>query len=958
MSESFALVFTDLVDSTRLQQTLGDEVMNRVWVQHDQAARDLIRSWRGREIGRSDGFLVLFATADDAVGFALAYQAALGQLEVPLQARAGVHYGPVELRRNSDEDVANGATPFEVDGLALPVAARVMGVAGAGQVLVTDSVLALLSGAMHRRMSQGHWRFKGVAEPMALWQVGTSATEFLPSPDDSKAYRVVQADGHWRPVRDIPSNVPAERDAFVGRRQALQALAQRFEEGARLVTLLGMGGIGKTRLALKYARDWLGEYPGGTWFCDLSAARSLDDVVDAVACGLGVPLLAHEPIRQMSRAIAGRGRCLVMLDNFEQVASHAEATIGTWLSEAPQACFLVTSRDLLGISGEVREPVAPLDSQEAVALLVERARAAKGSVDVDEAGVSAWAHLAQLLDGLPLAIELAAARVPAMSVKALTSAMTQRFRVLAGRATRGRHATLIGTLDWSWDLLSDVERDCAGQLSVFVGSFSMEAAEQVLDLSRHRDPPLVLDIVQALIDRSLLRVLPGERYGMLPTVLEYAAERLERTEAPQGSGSARHLAELRHGEFFAGFDERRCTAAGGVDADNLVAACRRAIARQDAATASATLVGSWTVLRLRGPFRMALDLADAVKRSCSDGAHSAMAHWVAGSALRLLREGSKALLEIRMGLEQASATGHRQAEALLLTELGDELAARGENAAAREALDRALMLSQSMQDDLLKCRALNSLGALSFATSRLVEARATYDSALEVAAGLGHTRWMGGIHGNLGALDLSMGDRARARQHLERALTLAMQEGDKRWEGAARCNLGLVLHEEGADEQAVPMLVAALELARQTGHRQLEWTVTCNLGLVEDALGHDEQAIQLHRRSVLLAEAIEDDRSLMLARTYLGWQLLRGGRSEEGHRELGRAAALLDRHEDVYALCLLQCARCEGALLAGDTEAARESLAAAARAAASSGLGETSEIGKAIARLRRLSSPC
>jgi class 3 adenylate cyclase len=290
MSDTFALLLTDIVDSTRLNDELGDAVMAPLWAAHDSAARELVRAWRGREIGRSDGFLLLFEQAADALGFALAYHRRLATLEVPLRSRVGLHVGPVTLRLNAQADQAQGATPFEVDGIALPVAARVMAAAAAGQTLLSAAAVQALGPGPQALLSHGHWRLKGVSEPVELFEVGDPGAPFAPPEDSAKAYRVVQVGGTWMPVRELPNSLPAERDSFVGRQDALQALARCFDDGTRLVTLLGIGGIGKTRLALRHARGWLGDYPGGAWFCDLSAARSVDGIVHAVAQGLEVPL--------------------------------------------------------------------------------------------------------------------------------------------------------------------------------------------------------------------------------------------------------------------------------------------------------------------------------------------------------------------------------------------------------------------------------------------------------------------------------------------------------------------------------------------------------------------------------------------------------------------------------------------------------------------------------------------
>jgi class 3 adenylate cyclase len=331
MSEIVALLFTDAVDSTLTTQRLGDERALALWTEHDRRARDLLRRHHGREIDRADGFLLLFDSAADAARHALDYHAAMAELG--LAARAGLHVGPVVLRPASAADIALGAKPVEVEGLAKPLAARVMAMARGGQTLLSAAARQALEGtgldAATQIRSHGHYRLKGIAEPVEVFELGTlPQCSFTPPADADKSYRVVRSGDLWQPAREIPRHLPAERDAFVGRGADLQAIARHFDEGARLLTLLGPGGTGKTRLAVRYGQAWLGDWPGGVWFCDLAEASTVDGIHYAVGSALGVRLGAGDAAAQLAEAIAGRGRCLVVLDNFEQVASHAAATIG------------------------------------------------------------------------------------------------------------------------------------------------------------------------------------------------------------------------------------------------------------------------------------------------------------------------------------------------------------------------------------------------------------------------------------------------------------------------------------------------------------------------------------------------------------------------------------------------------------------------------------------------------
>jgi class 3 adenylate cyclase len=328
MNHPRAVLLTDVVDSTQLSLRVGDAAMAKLWAAHDRAARDLLPVWHGREIDKTDGMLLLFDTASDAVGYALAYQHALSQLPLPLKARAGLHVGFVTLRENSPSDVSRGAKPIEVEGVAKATAARVMSTAMGGQILLSADARQSLSAGKLPLQSHGHWRLKGLDEPIELFEIGDEGAPLFPPPDSDKAYRVVRQDDLWLPVREIRHSLPAEGDTFIGRTEALIDLSRRIQSGARLVSVLGVGGTGKTRVAMRYGRSWLGEFPGGVWFCDLAPARSIDEIAIAVAQGLDIPLGSDDPVAQIGNAIVGRGSCLLILGQFRASGALCRANSG------------------------------------------------------------------------------------------------------------------------------------------------------------------------------------------------------------------------------------------------------------------------------------------------------------------------------------------------------------------------------------------------------------------------------------------------------------------------------------------------------------------------------------------------------------------------------------------------------------------------------------------------------
>ena len=997
MSDLRALLLTDVVDSTKLSLRIGDAEMARLWAAHDRAARDLLPVWHGREIDKTDGMLLLFEAASDAVGYALQYQEALNRLVPPLRARAGLHVGPVTLRENSPSDVALGAKAIEVEGVAKATAARVMSVAIGGQILLSADATRSLSAVGLRLQSHGHWRLKGLDEPIELFEACAEHAPFFPPADSEKAYRVVRQGDLWFPVREIRHSLPAEGDAFVGRVDALAELAREIRSGARLVSVLGIGGTGKTRLVMRYGRSWLGEFPGGVWFCDLASARGVDSIASAVAQGLDVPLGREDPVVQLGHAIAGRGPCLVILDNFEQVARYASQTLGPWLARADQARFVITTREVLGLAGEVVLALPPLAPAEGVALFKQRALAAKPDFQPTVADQAAIAQLVTLLDGLPLAIELAAARVRVMQPRTLLARISERFKLLTSKGGRlDRQSTLRAAFDWSWDLLSPPEKVALAQLSVFEGGFTLDAAEAVIDLSACDDAPWTVDAVQALIDKSFLRSRADGRFDLLVSVQVYAAEHLQTEGRYGGSGSqALAAAELRHVAWYASLGEVRAVEGHSADLDNLVTACRRAVALGDGDLAAGALDGASAALGLRGPFQTGVELAESVCGMPGLGeraaAHAKLA--LARSLVDCGRSVSARALYDR-ALACARAAGDRHSEAAVAIQLGWLHLEQGRMEEARAHFMVAMEMARELSDCRLECRAMSGLGSVDLQEGRNEEAllhygradalahelgdrrlqsqvmlslgnvyshegrvdRALmhYERALAMAREIGSRRLQGNVLGNIANQHESLGHMDRARACHEDALAIAREIGYRQLEGNTLCNLGMQNAVEGRIEEASTALQCALVLARELGHVELECTVLCNLGIVLERLERPDEALSQFEAAVRIAHNLGDPRSEGEFLGYLGLLHARQGRHDDARHCLDSGTALLRSSSDALGLGILLTSRAEAQHLAGDAVAAATSLAAAAVIAADVDAGPSSEIGLALARVRAL----
>lgn len=945
MAELRALLLTDIVESTRLTEQLDEDAATSLWSAHDRMARDLLARWRGREIDKSDGMLVLFDGVADAVGCALDYHAAMRALGI--QARAGIHFGLVSLRANPPPDVARGAKPIEVGGIALPIVARIMSIAAGAQTLLSDDARRALGAAPQRIQSHGHWILHGVADPIELFEIGAGDIAFKAPADAAKAYRVVRQGDTWQPLRDLRHSLPAERDRFVGRRGALDDLSRKLGAGGRLVSVLGIGGVGKTRLATRFAWTRRADYPGGVWFCDLSQARGIDGIVFGVAQGLDVPLGQSDPVVQLGRAIAGRGKCLVLLDNFEQVCAFAEETLGRWLERAPLAQFVVTTREVLGIVGEEIFALSPMEHDDAVELFLKRAEAARHGYAPGADDLAAIEKLVGVLDGLPLAIELAAARVRVLAPRALLARMNDRFDVLLSRAgRRDRQATLRAAFDWSWELLSETERSVLAQLSVFRGGFTPESASAVVASSLPAGKPVLLDILQMLLDKSFIRRVGDDRFDLLESVREYGAQHLRTEGRFEGSGPAcEAAAQVRHWRHFASLDERSAVANRCAELDNLVAGCRRAAEAGDGSSAVGCLVAAWTALRLTGPYHAAVDLAAEVGRMASlDDRGKAWVDWVAGDALDTLGQVEAARPHVEQGLRLARRAADPVATARLLIVRGGRQGLDGDPEGALASLGEARRLADACADEALQSSALIVLGRVLEYQSRFAESRTCCERALALARARADRRAEGGIFGNLGGIHHALGELEQARHHYERALALLGEVGDRRWEGNGRCNLGLLYQEQGRNAEARAQFDLALETAREVGHVRLAHVVLCNLGILLATEGRLDEAVRHLDEAVSGAVASSDRRAEGQFRGCLAVVLAKQGRMREARDMVRRGEGLLIASADPLSQALLLCDRAEIELLGSQPAAAEEALHRAGRIADDIDCGPDSEL--------------
>ena len=639
-------LFTDIEGSTRLLEQLSDRYAE-VLGEHRRLLRRAFERHEGIEVDtQGDAFFFAFARANDAVAAAAEGQEALR--DGPIRVRMGVHTGEPLV---TDEGYV---------GMDIHRAARIAASGHGGQVVVSQATRDLLDGGPELRELGDH-RLKDLAQPQRLYQLGNEDFPRLKSLNQS--------------------NLPLQPTPLVGRERELRELLE-LVGGNRLVTLTGAGGSGKTRLALQVAAELVDDFADGVWFVSLAALNDPDLLEPTVAQVLG----ADEPER-LADHLATR-QTLLLLDNFEQLLA-AAPRIADLLRRGPGVTLVVTSRERLHLSGEREYPVPPLARDEAVALFVERVRAAKPDFEPDRY----VPEVCRRLDNLPLALELAAARSKVLVPSQMLQRLERRLPLLTAgeRDAPERQRTLRATIDWSYDLLTDGEKQLLRRLAVFAASFDVDAAEEVCEAD--------LDTLGSLVDKSLLRQTAEGRFFMLETIREYAAERLDEDQTAdalrlchaQRTLRIAEAARARHHEghdvLQAHHDDARAALHYLAEAAEPELALRLALAYGD----------FWFV---RGHVREGRRrLETAIAESGSVPAELRVLALIrAASLARVVGDADDSERHAAAALETARELGDGAAIAAALRELGDAIAFRNEYERAFSLYDEALAVAREAGD--------------------------------------------------------------------------------------------------------------------------------------------------------------------------------------------------------------------------------------------------------------------
>jgi predicted ATPase/class 3 adenylate cyclase len=859
-------LFTDIEGSTRLLDLLGDRYGESL-AAHRRLLREAFTTHGGHEVDtQGDAFFVVFASAHEAVRAAAEAQRALSAhawpLALPVRVRMGLHTGePTRLyERYVGIDVHRGA--------------RVAAGGHGGQVLLSQTTRDLLGDELGDGLALrdlGEHRLKDLAQPQRLYQLVIPGLE-----SEFPALKTLE---------NRPTNLPTQPTPLIGREQELVHAADLLGgDEIRLLTLTGSAGTGKTRLALQLAADLLDQFPEGVFFVDLAAISDPSLVVPAIAQTLAVRELPGQPLEETLAEHLRERRLLLLLDNFEQILPGAPS-LAVLLVAAPHLKLLVTSRAPLRLAAEQEYAVQPLElpdperlpaiaalsQYEAIVLLVERARAVRADFELTNQNARAVAEICVRLDGLPLAIELAAARVRALTPQALLRRLEQRLTLLTGGAVDApaRQQTLRGAIDWSYALLSEPQQRLLSRLTVFVGGCDLEAAEAVCE----SDAALGLDVLEgisSLIENSLVREHddPGgePRYSMLETIREYAGEKLEASAEANGL-------RRRHAEHFLALAERAERILFGQEIPLEHSPEEREQLQRELPNLRAAL--QWTFDR--GELELALRLAAAaawgwmlsagftegrawVARALEQTEHlqtleraralsrvaefaivqgdfrDAEAFFERALALFEQHHDQRGVIQSLLGLSSvARNVGNLERARILFEEAGtlaDELGSdyeravvrfsgaliestSGDHEQAQALLEEGLRLQRRLgMPRRLWLHQLINVGYFALQQHDFARARAALEEYLaEAKAPLG----IANAHGNLGLVALHERDREGAALHFSQALALARQVGAKQTIAEAVYGLAAVAAIDGDVERSARLWGAADAIVQSTG---------------------------------------------------------------------------------------------------------------------------------------------
>jgi predicted ATPase/class 3 adenylate cyclase/DNA-binding CsgD family transcriptional regulator len=863
---TITLLFTDIEGSTLLLQQLGEQYSS-VLAQCRQVLRTAFQQSQGHEVDtQGDAFFFAFARATDAVSAAMAAQRTLASYTWPegaaVRIRMGLHTG--EPQRTAEGYV----------GLDVHLAARMMSAGHGGQVLLSQAT---------RHLVEHH-----LPDGVSLQDLGEHRLKDLEQ--KSHLFQLVIADlpADFPPLRTLdthPHNLPAQPTPLIGREREVAAVQQLLQrEEVRLLTLTGPGGSGKTRLSLHVAAELRDHFTDGIYFVNLAPISDAELVVPTMVQTLGLKESATRSMVEQLQTFLQEKQLLLLLDNFEQVVS-AACILSDLLARCSHLKLLVTSREVLHLSAEHEFAVPPLSlpdlkhlpdlvtlsQYEAVALFIARAQALQSDFQVSNANAPAVAEICARLDGLPLAIELAAARIKLLPPQALLARLGQRLAVLTSgrRDAPARQQTLRKTIEWSYQLLDAEEQRLFRRLSVFVGGCTLQAIEAVCAALDTQTPAVsVLDGVASLIDKSLLRQTEPEaeepRFVMLETIREYGREAL----AAPGEAEVTHQA---HAIYYLALAEAAERAWNGPqeamwftrleqEHDNLRAAMNWLLERGEAEMAFRLGTALWWFWYAQEHLHEGWNLLErALARSEGVAVPlRARALWAAGSLAGSLGHVERGEVLCQESLALFREIGDTQGLGDATFHLAHVAFARWDLAAARSLFEESLVSLRQTGDKTRVAWALNALALVVLYQGEYARVHPLAEQAIEILRDLGDTAGVAMALMTLAQVVFWQGDLARAQTLAEEVLARASETGITSAQALALALRGEITLAQGEATTARLLIEQSHTLWQEVGNQGMLASTLSLLGKVLAAQGDHTAARTVYEESLLRGLTVVD----------------------------------------------------------------------------------------------------
>jgi len=842
------------------------QLMQGALGRHDSIVRRVIEAHNGyifKTIG--DSFCAAFNAPQDAAQAAMHAQRELQaehwDKETPIKVRMAIHTGAVESREN------------DYFGPAVNRVARMLSAAHGGQTLVSLGTFELIRDFLPTDVTQrdlGEHRLRDLGRPETIYQLDHPDLPFQFPPLNSLDHP------------DLKHNLPQQVTSFVGRLQELREIKGLFGR-ARLLTLTGAGGGGKTRLAIQAAADMLDVCPDGVWLVELASLADPAFVPHTISATLG---LKEEPGKAMGQTLTDHLKnkvLLLVLDNCEHLLNACAAFCDDLLRHCPRVRILVTSRESLGITAETtfrvpsltlpdpRKPQTPegLSQFEAVRLFIDRALQTQVSFAVTNENAPALASICHQLDGIPLAIELAAARVRSLSVEEINDRLDQRFRLLTGgsRTALPRQQTLRSLIDWSYDLLTDTEKALLRRLAVFAGGWTLESAEAVCSGDPIEEWE-VLELLDSLTDKNLTvadQHHASTRYRLLETVRQYARDRLEESgEDSQWRRSHLHhflqLAEEAE-PHLRGAEQQRWLDRLEVEHDNVRAALSWSFSAADSAQEGLRLAAAiWRFWCVRGYLTEGRDRLAHALASASLAETPVRAKSLSGAGVLAWQQGSLA-------------------EALRLQQ-------------------ESLAISRACEDRVGMAASLNNLGLVEHSRGNYEVARQLHEESLEIKLGLGDRGGIAMSYNNLANVAHALGNLDQAGKLLQESRAIFGELGDKRGVAHTLNNLGDIASEQGEHAIARTLLLESIGLFRDLGDRRGLALTLNTLGATARELGINDEARQHLGESLGILRDLGDRAGIASALSKLARVAVAEQKLSEAHVLLEECVAIRRDLED------------------------------------------------------------